>query len=100
MNSIAAELFSTGKYSDLLIKCKGKEFRVHRAVVCLQSKPLAAAVDGQFKEAITGEVDLDGNEPNIVKCILKFMYNMNYSDGRESDITTNIPRPANISNIS
>ena len=56
--------------------------------------------DYDIFEILAGEVDLDGNEPNIVKCILKFMYNMNYSDGRESDITTNIPRPANISNIS
>ncbi|PVH79551.1 hypothetical protein DL98DRAFT_216253 [Cadophora sp. DSE1049] len=88
MTSITAELFSPGKYSDLLIKCKGKEFRVHRAVVCLQSKPLADAIDGRFKEATTGEIDLDGNELDIVECMLQFMYNRDYSDGRDNDVGT------------
>lgn len=81
-------MLSTGAYSDLLIKCKGKEFKVHRAVVCPQSKPLAAAIDGNFKEASTGKIDLDGNEPDIVECMLKFMYNQDYLDGRDSVITS------------
>ncbi|KAL2062702.1 hypothetical protein VTL71DRAFT_5774 [Oculimacula yallundae] len=80
MASITALMFATDKYSDLLIKCKGKEFKVHRIVVCLQSKPLAAAVDGKFKEAITGEIDLDGNEPGIVQYMLQFMYTQDYTD--------------------
>lgn len=42
-------LFSSEKYSDLTIKYHGRKWKVHRAIVCLQSKPLAAAVDGSFK---------------------------------------------------
>ncbi|KAG4433153.1 hypothetical protein IFR05_011366 [Cadophora sp. M221] len=86
--SITASMLSTGKHSDLLIKCKGRQFKVYRAVVCIQSKPLATTIDGNFKEATTGEIDLDGNDPEIVECMLKFMYNQDYSDGRESDPVT------------
>ena len=42
-------LYTTGKYTDLVVKCQGKEFKVHRAIVCSQSKPLAAALDNGFK---------------------------------------------------
>ncbi|KAK0117806.1 hypothetical protein ONS95_012131 [Cadophora gregata] len=94
MASITAEMFSTGKYSDLLIKCQGRAFKVHRTVVCLQSKPLAAAIDGKFMEAFSGEIDLDGNEPDIVYCMLKFMYESNHSDGRDSDTTSSTQSPA------
>jgi hypothetical protein len=41
-------MLEAGKYSDLVIKCKGKVFNVHPNIVCLQSKPLAAMVDGKF----------------------------------------------------
>ncbi|EKD20163.1 uncharacterized protein L3040_002878 [Drepanopeziza brunnea f. sp. 'multigermtubi'] len=85
MASVTFTMLSSGKYSDLKITCHGKEFVVHRAVVCLQSKPLAAAIDGKFKEAITGQIDLDGNEPAVVEAMLKFMYTSDYPDGREDD---------------
>lgn len=42
-------MLSTGQYSDLVLTCKGKEFKVHRNIVLLQSKPLAAAINGGFK---------------------------------------------------
>ncbi|PQE16205.1 BTB POZ domain protein [Rutstroemia sp. NJR-2017a BVV2] len=41
-------MLDSGRYSDLTITCGSKVFRVHRNVVCLQSKPLAAHVDGVF----------------------------------------------------
>jgi hypothetical protein len=42
-------LLKSGRYSNLTIKCGAKIFKVHRNVVAVQSKPLAAAVDGDFK---------------------------------------------------
>jgi hypothetical protein len=65
----------------LIIKCQGKKWKVHRAIVCSQSKPLAAAVDGSFKEAITGEIDLEEDDPKIVELMLNFLYRGDYQDG-------------------
>jgi hypothetical protein len=45
----SSSLYDTGKYTDMTVKCQGKEWKVHRAIVCSQSKPLAAAMDGKFK---------------------------------------------------
>ncbi|KAG9242928.1 hypothetical protein BJ878DRAFT_144247 [Calycina marina] len=37
-------LFSTGQYSDLKVKCQGKEWSLHTNVVCPQSKRLETLV--------------------------------------------------------
>jgi len=47
-------LFESGKYSDLVIKCQGQRWKAHRAVVCSQSRPLAAAIDGNFRVSVPG----------------------------------------------
>lgn len=44
-----AELMISGKYSDLVLECQGKQFKVHRAIVCGHSPVLAAACDSDFK---------------------------------------------------
>ena len=42
-------LFLSPKYSDMLITCKGNEFKAHRAIVCPQSSFFDAALSGGFK---------------------------------------------------
>jgi hypothetical protein len=44
-----AQLLQTGKYSDMMLVCAGKEFKLHRMIVCSQSSVIAAALDGLFK---------------------------------------------------
>ncbi|KAM0139911.1 hypothetical protein ACHAP3_002972 [Botrytis cinerea] len=74
-----SQLYTTGKYTDLVVKCQGKEFKVHRAIVCSQSKPLAAALDNGFKEATDGVFDFEDDEPEIVEYMIKFLYDGIYS---------------------
>jgi len=98
-------MLKSGKYSDLTIKCGESVFKVHRNVICLQSKPLAAAVDGDFKvrylrkvptigqfndkvqESVTKVIELEEEEPPIVERMVQFMYNRDYSDADGSDAT-------------
>ncbi|PQE31545.1 BTB POZ domain-containing protein [Rutstroemia sp. NJR-2017a WRK4] len=71
---LATRMLESGRYSDLTIKCGGKVFRVHRNVVCLQSRPLAAHVDGVFLEAVSGEINLPDDHPAIFERLIKFLY--------------------------
>lgn len=78
------------------ITCKGKSFLVHRYITCSQSKPLAAAMDSNFKvcskssrislanmtqEGITKTIDFEEDFPETVKLMLDFMYTSNYWGG-------------------
>ncbi|KAF7945287.1 hypothetical protein EAE96_010065 [Botrytis aclada] len=78
-----SQLYATGKYTDLIIKCQGKEFKVHRAIVCSQSKPLAAAIDHGFKEATDGVFNFEEDEPEIVGYMIRFLYDGLYSVSRQ-----------------
>lgn len=43
------ELFQSGRYSGLTIRCGTEEWKVHRSVICQRSKFFAAAYKGDFK---------------------------------------------------
>ncbi|PGH09654.1 hypothetical protein AJ79_05620 [Helicocarpus griseus UAMH5409] len=66
-------LFSK-QYSDCSIKCQGEIFHVHKAVVCTQSPVIAAAMDGQFREAKTETMNLYSFDIDTVKRMIDFLY--------------------------
>ncbi|TGO30095.1 hypothetical protein BPAE_0008g00870 [Botrytis paeoniae] len=78
-----SQLYTTGKYTDLIIKCQGKKFKVHRAIICSQSKPLAAAIDHGFKEATDGMFNFEEDEPEIVEYMIRFLYDGLYSVSKQ-----------------
>jgi hypothetical protein len=43
------QLLTSPEFSDLTFVCNGEEFKVHKAIVCTQSAPIKAAVQGGFK---------------------------------------------------
>ncbi|TVY90573.1 hypothetical protein LAWI1_G002953 [Lachnellula willkommii] len=74
LSALVSSMFEADKFSDLTIKCQGTIFKVHRLVVCLQSKPLAVAVDGRWKESVNNEIVLDDDRPEIVAKLVDFFY--------------------------
>ncbi|KAF5876306.1 putative btb poz domain protein [Botrytis fragariae] len=86
-SSLLARMLDSGRYSDLTIKCGNKVFKVHRNVVCLQSRPLAAHVDGAFLEALTGEINLPDDHPAIFERIIKFLYTGDFDATPSTDET-------------
>ena len=58
-NSALANLkaaFETGAHSDLVIRCGGEEFKVHRAIVCPQCPFFEGAVRSGFKVRVFREI--------------------------------------------
>ncbi|KAL9100221.1 MAG: hypothetical protein Q9163_004386 [Psora crenata] len=71
----------TGEFSDLLIKCGGREWHVHRIIVCAWSPFLRIASEQNCKEASSKVIDLTEDVPENVHRMLYWMYTKDYSDG-------------------
>ncbi|KAL1963538.1 hypothetical protein VTN77DRAFT_8119 [Rasamsonia byssochlamydoides] len=78
------ELLQSGDYSDLTIYCGADVYRIHRAIVCPQSKVLAAMCRGGFKEAQTGEINMPDDDPEAVKMMVSYFYNQDYHMAKDN----------------
>ena len=74
-------LLKSGKYSDLTITTQDRSFKVHKAIVCTQSKVLAAMSDGGFKESSTAILPLDHDDPATFERMVTFLYTGKYDQG-------------------
>jgi len=80
LTSLRSSMLETGLYSGLTIKCWERSVKVHRIVIWLRSKPLAACVEGDSEEFKIGVIALDADEPEILEKMIHFMYTQDYSD--------------------
>jgi hypothetical protein len=48
IHSSLSALYASGKFSDMVIRCGGHEFKTHRAIVCTQSPFFNKALTGGF----------------------------------------------------
>ncbi|KAH8811099.1 hypothetical protein F5884DRAFT_830995 [Xylogone sp. PMI_703] len=79
-SSIEKLLFNE-KFSDMIIRCGGRDFKAHRAVVCTQSSFFDKALTGGFQEGSSDVVELREDDPDVVERFLQFLYTGNYEDG-------------------
>jgi len=80
-------LLQTGKHSDFVIVCGDDTYNVHKSIVCSQCDFFEAA--SKFgKEGEEGKIDLADDEPEIVKYMVQYLYELDYHIPSE-----NIPGP-------
>ncbi|PWY81871.1 hypothetical protein BO70DRAFT_362307 [Aspergillus heteromorphus CBS 117.55] len=68
----------TGQYYDMKITCEGFTFKVHRVIVCCQSRFFAAALRNDFKEAITQTIELPDDDLETVERVISYLYIQDY----------------------
>ncbi|CCD44667.1 hypothetical protein BofuT4_P055680.1 [Botrytis cinerea T4] len=74
-------LYDTGKYADMKIRCEDKVFDVHRAIVCIRSPVIAAAMDDdRWEEAAKGEYHMSDEKLPIVEAMINYLYSGSYDD--------------------
>ncbi|KAI9723794.1 MAG: hypothetical protein M1828_004044 [Chrysothrix sp. TS-e1954] len=77
--------FNDQKYSDLLIRCNGSTFHVHKVVVCSQSKFFRLACDVEMQEKQSGVIDLEELDETAVKAVLMSFYGKTYDIPGQSE---------------
>ncbi|KAI5356832.1 putative BTB/POZ domain-containing protein [Septoria linicola] len=70
---------SSHDHSDLVIRCKDREWKVHRLVVCSQSEPIDKAVR-DFKEGEDGVYSMKEQDPQVVEALIRYLYTFEYGD--------------------
>ncbi|KAL0258136.1 hypothetical protein SLS55_007308 [Diplodia seriata] len=90
-----ATLFSSGKYSDLTVRCGERSWSVHKAVICSRSGFFDGACSLPFKESGTGVIDLSEDDPEAVEHMINYFYHLDYlSKAPKSRRTTQPSSPA------
>lgn len=74
-----AGLLTSGQYSDMTLVCDGREFKVHKLVVCSLSPVLASAMKEPFEEAQTGVLHVKDFDTHTVEQMLQFLYTGDYT---------------------
>ncbi|KAF2104074.1 hypothetical protein NA57DRAFT_50920 [Rhizodiscina lignyota] len=79
-------LYASSRYTDLIIKCADRTYRVHKAVLCSRSEFFSKACEPGFKEGSSGEILLKTDEndilyddyPLLVQYMIDYIYRLDY----------------------
>ncbi|KAK4032825.1 hypothetical protein C8A01DRAFT_20156, partial [Parachaetomium inaequale] len=63
--------FNADTFADAVVRCNGKEFKVHRLVLSSQS---------EFFETAAGLVELGEADDSVIEAMLRFMYCFDYNN--------------------
>ncbi|KAI0477224.1 BTB/POZ protein [Xylariaceae sp. FL0804] len=67
-------LLSSSDLSDVVLKCEGREWKLHKLMLVTRSKWFEKALCGDFKEAQNNEVILEEQDPEIVNLMVHWIY--------------------------
>ncbi|RTE79076.1 hypothetical protein BHE90_006411 [Fusarium euwallaceae] len=76
-NGMLSGLLQSGKFSDCNIVCQGKEFKLHKVVICAQSPAIAAALEKASKSQ-SNSLHIIGFDLATVECMIDFLYHEDY----------------------
>ncbi|KAF2434945.1 hypothetical protein EJ08DRAFT_722181 [Tothia fuscella] len=75
-----ANLFETGKFSDMTVRCDNYTFKLHKAIVCGQVRFFDNALNGPFAEAGSQEINLENDDLEAVNAMFCYLYTIPYAE--------------------
>ncbi|KAI1080042.1 BTB/POZ protein [Whalleya microplaca] len=67
-------LLKSGLFSDVLVKCDGREWNLHKAILCSRSQWFRAALTNGFQESMTGVITLEEQDAEVVDWLIYYIY--------------------------
>ncbi|EME45099.1 hypothetical protein DOTSEDRAFT_110863, partial [Dothistroma septosporum NZE10] len=78
------------EYSDLFLECGGKEGKVHKAIVCMQSPYLAVISEDNTRTVRNAvNISLTSGDAGIIDALVQFMYTFNYAASAGTPVNSN-----------
>jgi speckle-type POZ protein len=74
-------------FTDFTLICGTDRHRVHKLVICTQSKVFYAACTGSFKEAPSNEFEMPEDDPAMVARMVEYLYSGRYEVGGADSAT-------------
>lgn len=68
------ELLRSGNFADAVVKCQGRTWNVHRALLAARLRFFKAAFTGSFAEATSREIEFPEAIPDSVDIMIRHMY--------------------------
>ena len=72
--------------ADFVIRCKTREFKVHKTILCARSPVLRASILSDMREARKGEIYIEEIDEKILGSVINFIYTGELDLGEEPDI--------------
>ncbi|EME79922.1 uncharacterized protein MYCFIDRAFT_80991, partial [Pseudocercospora fijiensis CIRAD86] len=80
LQAAAAASYGDDKFSDFIIVCDGKEYKVHRFIICAHSEYFKRVCTSAFMEASQQKIELKEDLPQAIKCMIEYFYKLDYDD--------------------
>ena len=80
--SSIARLMDDNRHTDLIIRCEGRDFSVHKAIMCSVSPFVAKSLKHEMKESRTGVLELEADDPDTVERLIQYIYTQDYTTNR------------------
>ncbi|KAF5723135.1 speckle-type POZ [Fusarium mundagurra] len=77
-HSVLMHLLQSGEYSDFILRCKDREFKLHQMIVCPQSPVISAALNGGFEETTSKIITVNEFNVRTVQYMVSFLYSADY----------------------
>ncbi|GIZ43067.1 hypothetical protein CKM354_000630900 [Cercospora kikuchii] len=77
-NELCAAQANIADLADFVIACGDCEWRVHKFILRLHKGPLAAACQGDWKEAQQGRIDLSAAPASAIDALVQYLYRFDY----------------------
>jgi hypothetical protein len=69
-----AAMWRSARFTDGVVKCQGREFRIHRAYLAEASPVFSVAFDSSFQESANATLDIQDADPDEVEAVLAYIY--------------------------
>ncbi|CAA9957050.1 BTB domain containing protein [Pyrenophora teres f. maculata] len=78
--------YKNGDFTDLVISCCGSEFAVHTVIVCSACDFFAKSIQFAGKEANERRIDLQEDDPEMIRRLITYLYLGDYDPSDETGI--------------